>query len=294
MGWRQFVMNLEALPASKVEEIFERHGAMAVTFSDAADTPVLEPGPGETPLWPSTRITGLFAEDSGFESLEAELKQTFRLAVLPPCRVELLRDRVWEREWLRDFRPMLFGQRLWVCPGDFAVEAGNAAIVHLDPGLAFGTGTHPSTALALEWLDSLELDGLRVLDFGCGSGILAIAALVLGARAATAFDVDPQAVTAARRNSLRNEVDNRLTATLDAGTLGGNFDVVVANILAGVLARNAALISRQLTAGGKLLLSGLLEEQVDEVRNAYRAWIDFERPAVRAPWVRLTGTRVAD
>lgn len=291
MEWRQFVMNLGSLPADGVEEIFGRHGAEAVTLSDAGDAPVLEPLPGETPLWPNTQITGLFADGIDVADLVSDLKQSFGIAELPPYRVERLRDRVWEREWQRDFRPMQFGRRLWVCPGDSMVDADEPVIVYLDPGLAFGTGTHPTTALALEWLDGIELAGRRVLDFGCGSGILAIAALKLGARAATALDIDPQALTAVRQNSLRNKVDRRLTATLDAGTLGGNFDVVVANILAGILVRDAAVISRQLAAGGRLLLSGILEDQVDEVRHAHCKWIDFEEPAVRTPWVRLTGTR---
>lgn len=285
-------MELGTLPADRVEEMFVKHGALAVTFTDASDTPVLEPLPGETPLWRNTRITGLFSADANFEPLQADLKKSFKLISLPPHHLENLPDRVWEREWLRDFRPMPFGRRLWVCPGGFTVDADDAVVVRLDPGLAFGTGTHPTTALGLEWLDSLDLAGARVLDFGCGSGILAIAALLLGARAATALDIDPQALLATRENARRNAVDRRLETTLDAGTLSGEFDIVVANILAGPLARHAHTICRQLTSGGTLLLSGILHDQIDEVRNAYGEWIDFEPPTLRTPWVRLTGTRI--
>lgn len=289
--WRQFVMNLGSLPADRVEEVFARHGASAVTFSDAGGAPVLEPGPGETPLWLNTKVTGLFSPAADFDRLRADLRQSFELTALPENHIETLEDRVWEREWLKDFRPMQFGKRLWVCPGDFTVDDDNAVVVHLDPGLAFGTGTHPTTALSLEWLDGLELGGKRVLDFGCGSGILSIAALLLGARAATALDIDPQAITASRRNARRNAVDLRLTTTLDAETLHGEFDVVVANILAGPLARYADTICAQLAGNGRILLSGILDHQIDRVRNAYRHWIDFDPPTLRRPWVRLTGTR---
>lgn len=292
MDWRQFVMNLGSLPAGGVEELFVRHGALAVTLTDAGNTPVLEPLPGETPLWRNTKITGLFSANADFERLRADLRQSFGLAELPPCRVENLEDRVWEREWLKDFRPMQFGKRLWVCPGGFTVDADDAVVVHLDPGLAFGTGTHPTTALCLEWLDGLDLAGRRVLDFGCGSGILSIAALLLGARTVTAVDIDPQAITATRQNARRNAVDLRLETTLDAGTLNGEFDIVVANILAGPLARHADTICRRVAAGGAILLSGIQDDQIDDVRRAFREWIDFEAPTVRLPWVRLTGTRI--
>jgi ribosomal protein L11 methyltransferase len=291
MAWQQFVMHLGTLPASEVERIFARHGAEAVTFSDAGDAPVLEPAPGETPLWPDTNITGLFADGTDFTRLEDDLQQAFRLTELPPHRIERLGDRVWEREWLQHFRPLRFGRRLWVCPGNFTIKDEGAVVVQLDPGLAFGTGTHATTALALEWLDSLDLRGKRVLDFGCGAGVLSIAALLLGARTATACDLDPQAITATRDNAVRNEVDNRLTATLDAGIPDGSFEIVVANILAGILIQNAALLCGHLAAGGRLLLCGILEGQVEEVVSAYGERLEFEQPTVRAPWVRLTGQK---
>lgn len=293
MEWLQFVVALGTLPADRVEEVFARHGVEAVTFSDAGNTPVLEPAPGEAPLWRNTSITGLFAADVDIAKLRADLKQSLDLDDLPPHRVEKLEDRQWEREWLKDFRPMKFGGRLWVCPAEFSVDDEDAVVVQLDPGLAFGTGTHPTTALCLEWLDGQDLAGKHVLDYGCGSGILSIAALLLGAASVTALDIDPQAITATRENSRRNGVDNRLTTTLDAESTGGEFDVVVANILAGILARDASHISGQLAQGGRILLSGILHEQIDEVLGAYRHWIDFDAPSERDDWVRLTGRRLS-
>jgi ribosomal protein L11 methyltransferase len=288
-------MNLEALDPADIETVFVRNGACSVTLSDAGDDPVLEPGVGETPLWADTRITGLFPETADFEKLESELLKELDLKALPPHRVEALADRPWEREWLKDFVPMRFGRRLWVCPGDHEIEDSGAVVIDLDPGLAFGTGTHPTTAMCLEWLDSLPLQDKSVLDFGCGSGILALAALKLGCTAATATDNDPQAVTATWQNALRNEVSARLTVQRSNQPIDDRFDVVVANILAGPLIELAETISSMAVEGGFVTLSGVLCEQADEVMAAYDPWIDF-RPAVfreqdGQTWARLTGIR---
>ena len=293
MDWQQFVMNLESLDPAAVEEIFMRHGACSVTLSDAADTPVLEPGPGETPLWTETKITGLFAGDTDFTELEAALGR--ELGALPPHRVESLTDRAWEREWLKDFGPMRFGQRLWIAPGDSVVEQDDAVIVRLDPGLAFGTGTHPTTAMCLEWLDGLELQAKNVLDYGCGSGVLAIAALKLGCHAVSAMDIDPQALIATTENATNNGVAEKLAVMGAADDIEGKFDVVVANILAGPLVEFAESITSTLRSHGILALSGVLCEQAQDVMKAYEPWIEFEEPVFREQdgqtWSRLTGTR---
>ncbi len=293
MDWQQLVMNLESLDPAAVEEIFMRFGACSVTLSDAADQPVLEPGPGETPLWAETRITGLFEGDTDFTGLETALRQ--ELGVLPPYRIETLSDRAWEREWLKDFGPMRFGRRLWIAPGDSVVEQEDAVIVRLDPGLAFGTGTHPTTAMCLEWLDGLQLQGKTMLDYGCGSGVLAIAALKLGCRAATAMDIDPQALIATTENATSNGVAGKLTVLGAADDVGDQFDVVIANILAGPLVEFAESITSTLASHGMLALSGVLCEQARDVMKAYEPWIEFEEPVSREQdgqtWSRLTGTR---
>jgi ribosomal protein L11 methyltransferase len=294
MEWQQFVMRLEALNPESVEAIFLRNGAHSVTFSDAGDKPVLEPAPGKTPLWNDTRITGLFGADADLRSLECDLKDSLTLEQLPEYRVEALEDRDWEREWLKDFEPMRFGASLWICPGDFTAD-DEAVVVRLDPGLAFGTGTHATTAMCLEWLDSIDLEGRTVLDYGCGSGVLAIAALKLGCMQAHAMDIDVQAVTATRQNAAQNDVEDRLTITASASDIDGHFDVVLANILAGPLAELAGSIVQYLKTGGLLALSGILSEQVDDVLEAYAPWIDFEKPELRPQggqtWTRLTGRR---
>ena len=288
-------MNLEALDPADIEIVFMRNGACSVTLSDAGDDPVLEPGIGETPLWADTRISGLFPETADFTKLESELLTELGLDALPPHRVEVLADRPWEREWLKDFVPMQFGRRLWVCPGDHEIDDPGAAVVYLDPGLAFGTGTHPTTALCLEWLDELTLRQKSVLDVGCGSGILALAALKLGCAAATATDNDPQALTATRQNAIRNEVLERLTVRHSSQPTDDRFDVVVANILAGPLVELAEMISSMVAEGGIITLSGVLCEQADEVMAAYAPWIKFQPAVFREldgqTWARLTGTR---
>ena len=292
MEWRQFVMNLGALPVDAVEKIFARHGAQAVTLTDAGDNPMLEPGPGETPLWNDSRITGLFSPSADFDGLRRDLLGSFALTRLPEHRVEILEDRAWEREWLKDFHPMRFGNRLWVCPGEFEVNVPEAIVVQLDPGLAFGTGTHPTTALCLEWLDDLDLGNKQVLDFGCGSGILSVAALLLGADAVTAVDIDPQAITATGQNAERNGVAGRVRTTGDAGDLDAAYDVAIANILKAPLIEHARTICERLVTGGDLGLSGILEHQVAAVQGAYREWIDFDATAIRSPWARLTGRKI--
>jgi ribosomal protein L11 methyltransferase len=260
---------------------------------------VLEPGPGETPLWSNTRVTGLFSADTDMDVFRSELAAGLGIRQLPRHHVEELADRAWEREWLNDFGAMQFGKRLWICPTEQSAgrasgpNSDDAVIVHLDPGLAFGTGTHPTTAMCLEWLDGVNLEGKTMLDYGCGSGVLAIAALKLGCTAATGMDIDPQAITATRQNAADNGVGGNLFVTGSPDGIEGEFDVVVANILAGPLVQFADSITSLLARGGMLALSGVLCEQADEVMQAYRPRIEFDEPEFRAQdgqtWSRLTG-----
>ena len=291
MEWRQFVMNLESIEPDRIEEVLRRHGAQSLTLSDAGDDPVLEPEPGTAPLWSTTRMTALFAANADFERLRTDLKQTLAIDTLPRNRVEALTDRDWEREWLKDVMPMRFGERLWVSPGGFVVDADGAVIVRLDPGLAFGTGTHATTALCLQWLDKTEIAGKTLLDFGCGSGILAIAGLKLGAKSVTAVDIDPQAIMATRQNALNNEVDNRLVTTLQIDQIDDQFDIVITNILAGTLVDHAGFICDRLRPGGRLALSGILAEQVVDVTAVYQHCVEFAAAEYRDNWARLSGTR---
>ncbi|HLU60826.1 MAG TPA: 50S ribosomal protein L11 methyltransferase [Gammaproteobacteria bacterium] len=286
---------LNGLDAEQVEDALLAAGAAAVTYRDAADDPVFEPWPGEMPLWQQTRVTGMFPADADVDGIRAVLLAALELEHLPPHRVEILEDRDWTREWLKDFRPLRFGRRLWVVPTAYEPPEPEAVNLVLDPGLAFGTGTHPTTALCLEWLDGQPLEGASVVDYGCGSGILAVAAALLGAEDILATDIDPQALLATRDNAARNGVAERIRTCLP-GELGdageGTSDVVLANILAGPLVELAPRIVRLLRGNGRLVLSGLLRSQAGEVAEAYRALgIQLAIDGELDGWVRLAGRK---
>ncbi len=284
-------MNLDCIDADHVETVLLRHGAQSITLSDAGDAPVLEPLPGETPLWNDTRVTALFDARTDLSKLKPDLLHSLALKVLPPHHFEDLQDRVWEREWLNDFAPMRFGEKLWIVPGDDPVPTEYDIVVRLDPGLAFGTGTHPTTALCLVWLDSIDLSGKTVLDFGCGSGILSVAACKLGAKFVEGIDIDSQAVTASRQNALRNSVAEQFVAGTTKTDSSIKFDVIVANILAGTLKDNAELICTWLKPGGLLALSGILEPQVDDVQFAFSEHVQFQTAATQDNWACLSGVK---
>ena len=263
-------------------------GATSVTFSDMRDDPVLEPAPGEFRLWPATRLQALFTGD--MDPPHAALAAALGI---PEDRISLrpVEDRVWEREWLKDFHAMRFGQRLWVVPHHETVTEPGAVLVKLDPGLAFGTGTHPTTALCLEWMDANLEQGSSVIDYGCGSGILAIAAAKLGARHASCFDIDPQALIATRDNATANEVGARVQVYEAAEDLPRPVDFLVANILSGPLCELAPSFAALVRPGGDLVLAGLMEHQTPEVTQAQDAWFDMRPFAKRDDWVGLSGRR---
>ncbi len=290
--WRQLAATVDQSLAEDVSDWFMAQGALSVSLDDAGDQPLFEPPPGETPLWNLTRVTGLFEEETATELLEGYVRKAFGSQIVGWSE-SLLDDQVWERAWMEHFQPMQFGERLWICPTGFEAPDPSAVNILLDPGLAFGTGTHPTTALCLCWLDSLAWQGETVLDFGCGSGILAVAALRLGASEAIGIDIDPQALTATRENAIKNGVENRLRC-LDAGVSEPVVcDVVVANILAGPLVDLSPRILGHLKPGGRLALSGILEDQAASVRSAYESMVDFEPTEVLDGWVILKGTRTA-
>ena len=294
MPFLQVHLALEDLDAERVERACFATGALAVTLADAGDEPILEPAPGATPLWPRVRLAALYDPATDAGALAAALAAALGREDLPLV-FEALADRVWEREWLKDFRPMRFGRRLWVCPGGQALpaEAAESAPVSiaLDPGLAFGTGTHATTALCLSWLDAADLAGRRVLDVGCGSGILAIAALALGAAAAVAVDLDEQALLATRENAARNTVADRLRVHAAGDDWGAGYDLVLANILAEPLMALAPRFANACRPGGWLVLSGLLTAQAAGVADACGPWFDMRPALEREGWICLAGRR---
>jgi len=290
MGFWQLSFDLGPLDPNRAEESCFNLGAASVTFVDAHDDPVLEPLPGEFRLWPTTRLRALFADDRDPLQTAGALGEDLGISA-SSIQAERIEDRVWEREWLRDFHAMRFGQRLWICPHHEEVSEAGAVVVRMDPGLAFGTGTHPTTALCLEWLDRHIVDEARVIDFGCGSGVLAIAAVRLGAREAHCFDIDPQALTATRQNAEANDVQPRVLIYEVAAALPQGVDILVANILSGPLCELAPSFGALVRGGGSIVLAGLLEHEAADVTQAYSAWFDIHAFEVREGWAGLAGKR---
>ncbi|MGA4448662.1 50S ribosomal protein L11 methyltransferase [Ectopseudomonas chengduensis] len=291
MPWLQVRLAITPEQAETYEDALLEVGAVSVTFMDAEDQPIFEPDLGTTPLWSHTHLLALFEADTDETALLAHL-QLLCGGALPEHHVERIEDQDWERSWMDGFQPMRFGQRLWIVPSWHAAPQPDAVNLLLDPGLAFGTGTHPTTALCLEWLDGQNLDNCSVLDFGCGSGILAIAALLLGAPQAAGTDIDPQALEASRDNASRNGIDPaRFPVYLPADLPQQPADVVVANILAGPLVSLAPQITALVKGGGRLALSGILAEQAEEVRAAYASAFDLDPTAVKDGWVRISGVK---
>lgn len=289
MPSHELTFDVAARDSEAAEAVCFDTGALSVTLLDAADAPILEPAPGATPLWPNVRCAALFAEEVDRHVVDRALEAALG-GSLTNSEWRVIEDRLWEREWLKDFGPMRFGARLWVCPHGLTPPQADAIVVWLDPGLAFGTGTHATTAMCLAWLDSIDLHALDVVDYGCGSGVLAIASLKLGARHADAIDRDPQALIATRDNALRNDVSTAIDvrSTEDPPPLG---DVLVANILAEPLIALAPTFASLVRRPGLIALSGILGSQADAVARAFTPWFDMRPFAAHAGWVCLEGVR---
>jgi ribosomal protein L11 methyltransferase len=292
MTWLQLRLDTNPAQLEALEDLMLATGSVAVTLEDNADQPVLEPAVGETPLWNQTRLTGLYMADTDMDKVLAQ----FPPALLSDShhRVEILEDKDWEREWMQHYQPMQFGESFWVCPSWIAPPDPNATNLLLDPGLAFGTGTHPTTALCLSELAGMTLAGQNVVDYGCGSGILAVAALQLGANSVLAVDNDPQALTASTENAKRNQMapaSLRVAMPEDV-----NFDIdsnaaelVIANILAGPLIALSDTLLGLLKPGGTLLLSGLITSQSEQLCSHYSPHIQLRVASERDGWVCLRG-----
>ena len=291
MSWLQLSIDTSESRAPLLELVFENLGALSVTLGDAGDQPLMELPPESQQLWQQTRVTALFEGETDLKSLRHSLEESLEPTLLQSLRWERLEDRLWERVWLEHFKPMRFGQRLWVCPDGQRVEQAEGVVIQLDPGLAFGTGTHPTTALCLGWLDGLDLQGKSLIDYGCGSGILAIAALKLGAREVLAVDHDPQALEASRENARKNRVSERLQTCLPQDTPSVQADLLVANILAGPLMSLAPTLAELLKPSGDFALSGILAEQTEAVSACYRPFADLQPVQQREEWMLIPGTK---
>ena len=293
--WLEVHVQVARTYTGQVESLLESQGALAITLTDLADTPVLEPGVGETPLWPEVLVTGLFDSEVDVRDLSAVLSLAPGLESQNQVSFSGVQNRDWERAWMDDFKPMKFGNEIWIIPAEQVAPEPEALLIHLDPGLAFGTGTHPTTRLCLEWVDGQSLKAANVIDFGCGSGVLGIAAALKGAEHVMCVDNDPQALVAACDNAARNRV-NRQIRTVDASDFnaeasGGTADVILANILAGTLVKLASELCSVLKPGGQIALSGVLQEQAEEVSKVYQQWLEDMKVIALDGWVLISGRR---
>ncbi|MDD5579241.1 MAG: 50S ribosomal protein L11 methyltransferase [Methylobacter sp.] len=291
MAWHQISVITDENTAPELADYFSDLGAVSVTYMDAVDQPVYEPAIGETKIWRSTQVIALYELDSEPALIKTLVDTRFDDALLHNWRQEELADQEWERAWMEYYQPMKFADKLWVCPTDQGRSEPGTVCLTLDPGLAFGTGTHPTTALCLHWLASHDLTGKTVIDYGCGSGILAVAAILLGAKEVHAVDIDPQALTATADNALKNHVQDKIKCFLPEQFSPFQANVVLANILAKPLIDLSEQICSLLVPGGQMVLSGILFEQSESVMSAYKQNIDFERPVQQEEWIRLEGIR---
>jgi len=289
MAWIQFIFGSTPDAADHLSDLLSECGASAVTFHDNEDQPIYEPEIGTTPLWASTNVVALFDAETNTDLIIQILGGMLAPETVPSYRIEAVEDKDWVREWMDNFHPMRFGDRLWICPSWHTPPQQDAVNIMLDPGLAFGTGTHPTTALCLNWLDQADIKGKTVIDYGCGSGILAIAAALLGAKKVIAVDTDPQALEATQANAERNGV--QIASYLPDDCPDIRCDLLLANILAGPLQSLASRLAHLTKAGAAIVLSGILDVQAEDVSNSYQSWFDMEEPVLKDEWIRLVGQK---
>ncbi len=293
MLWQQLKISCHRDSTATIEGALLGSGALSVTLEDAADQPILEPGVGETPLWERCIVTGLFGAELDCVKIESQLRGQLSVTSMHWQPIE---ERDWCNEWKKDFHPVRCGDRLWVCPSWAQPPQPDAVNVTLDPGLAFGTGSHPTTFLCLQWLDRQLLENKTVIDFGCGSGILGIAALMLGATKVIAVDNDPQALLATEDNARRNKIhksmlDCYLPCDLPHGL---SADCTLANILAAPLIELAPQLTAITARAGQICLSGILDSQIDAVRAPYKDYFTFDDPIISAGWAQLNAKKNID
>ena len=292
--WQQIQMTVRAEHCAELEALLLEAGASSVTLMDAEDQPVFQREPGATPLWKTSSLTGLFPLEQNLRSLLATLQFHPRVLNRDSLQIEPLEEQMWERIWMEDFAPKQYGKRLWICPSWQSPPDPEAFNILLDPGMAFGTGSHATTALCLRWLEQADLRNKAVIDYGCGSGILAIAAARLGADKIHAVDNDPQAIAATVDNSLRNNIPlHKITAYLPKALPKLQADFLLANILAEPLHELADQFANLVKPKGKIVLSGILEEQTEPLIARYGRWFSLDSPMTEDGWVRLSGSRRA-
>jgi ribosomal protein L11 methyltransferase len=306
MSWQQLIVRTEEKYSELISNVLTELGSDAVTIQDAKDQPIYEPLPDTMPLWDALQVTGLFSASKDLSpiisTLNSILNENINLNQSPielNYKIEILEDKDWIRAWMDDFEPMQFGKKLWICPSWHQPPDKNAINILLDPGIAFGTGTHPTTALCLRWLDSFsekaDLEKYEFIDYGCGSGILSVASLMLGAKVVYAIDIDQQAIQATKDNAEKNHQQQKLQTFLpkqfDDYFIDKQVDVLLANILSAPLLELAEFFASKIKPGGQIVLSGILLEQADKICAHYKQWFDLEPIQQEQDWIRVCGKK---
>jgi len=292
MPWIQLIILSSRQDSLEIENALLALEALSVTIQDAADQPILEPAVGETPLWDQCIVTALFPTTADTQEINFQFYAS--ISTSPQIRWEQLEDKDWSQEWKKHFNPLKCGDRLWICPSWIDPPDPHGVNLSLDPGLAFGTGSHPTTHLCLRWLDKQDLEGKTIIDYGCGSGILGIAALLLGAKQVIAVDNDPQALLASRDNAQRNNIEDHQLITYLPGEVPDDLqaEVMVANILAAPLIELAPKLCAMTVTNGLLCLAGLLDRQIDAVSASYSTEFTFFPPAIESEWAQLSAQKL--
>ena len=297
MAWQQLRIQVRSDQIEPLEQLLLDYGGLSISYLDAEDQPVFQKEPGSTPLWDLVDLVCLFEKEKNLDGLLFLLRQHSAIEDKGSLTLETLEDQAWERSWMADFKAMQFGERLWVCPSWQEPPEPSAINIMLDPGLAFGSGSHATTSMCLQWLEQNTRDDSTVIDYGCGSGILAIAAALLGAPRVIAVDNDPQAITATIENAKRNHIPEGVIETYLPDQLPDDraalqSDILVANILAEPLMQLAEDLSHLVKPKGHIALSGLLAEQADELLRHYGSWFEMDEAVLSEEWARLSGIRL--
>ena len=290
--YHQIEFNIAKDDLAETEKILESYQPLSISMQGFGEEKIYEPLPGEMPIWEKIRVKAMYQNIKNLSDLENEIINKTNIKILNNKVIKAIGKKDWQEEWMQSSKPMRFGEKLWIYPDHLIDDLEGKICVNLNPGLAFGTGSHPTTRLCLEWLEKSNLDQKSVLDYGCGSGILGISAIKLGAKSVTAIDLDPQAVIASKNNAEKNHVQKEIEITDNNKTIEKNFNIIVANILAKPLIELAPYFYKKLNKEGAICLSGILEGQINIIKDAYLRYFNLSEMKIKDGWVMMSGIKL--
>ena len=290
--YHQIEFNITKDDLAETEKILKSYKPLSISIQGFGEEKIYEPLPGEMPIWEKIRVKAMYQNIKNLSDLENEIINKTNIKILNNKVIKAIGEKDWQEEWVQSSKPMRFGEKLWIYPDHLIDNLEGKVCVNLNPGLAFGTGSHPTTRLCLEWLEKSNLDQKSVLDYGCGSGILGISAIKLGAKSVTAIDLDPQAVIASKNNAEKNHVQQEIEITDNNKTIEKNFNIIVANILAKPLIELAPYFYKKLNQDGVICLSGILEGQINIIKDAYLKYFNLSEIKIKDGWVMMSGIKL--